>query len=51
MQQLINTEEEDRSVQLFTGETYNSLTKVVSEVLIQQLNQQMVRMKVPLFCP
>ena len=31
MQHLISTEEEDRSLQLFAGETYNSLTKEVSD--------------------
>ena len=39
MQQLLSTEEEDRSLQLFTREMYNSLTKAGSEEMIQQLNQ------------
>ena len=34
-----DTEEQDRTLNLFSGETYNSLTKAGSEEMIQQLNQ------------
>ena len=49
MQQLIDTEEKDGSIQLFTWKTYKSLTKVGSEEMVQQLNLQSVRIKAPHF--
>ena len=39
MQQLMDTEEQDRTLKLFTGETCNGLVKADSEEMIQQLNQ------------
>ena len=34
MQQLLNTEEEDKSLQLFAGEMYKSIIKIGSEETI-----------------
>ena len=35
VQQIVDTEEKDRSLKLFTGETYNSLSKAVMEEMVQ----------------
>ena len=44
MHQVMNTEE-DRTCQLFTGETCNSLPRADSEGMTQQLNKEGIRMK------
>ena len=50
MQQLISTEEEDRSLQLPAGETIAQLSLAKKRVT-QQLNQEELRMNAPPFCP